>query len=294
MTTSRTSSPSPTRRAVGAVLAALLLASAATAQAERNFNVLASGERGRTYFDLYAPNLILLLPAYQVKSRETSGSIENLDLLASGKADIGFAQADVYAAQLRADPTRYQGLTVIGRLADECLYIAHRADGPIQTLSALGGLVDARKPKIAVGPAGGGMSGTWSFLTTLDTSLAGAQVVDTGGTLALNQLSIGMLDAVGWITDPLNLQHVLLRAVQANPELALLSIIDPKLEHALADETRIYRLENVALGQKRDARRHRTLCTSSMIFARPAANPRLVEAVSEVLSLKRETLVRPR
>lgn len=283
-----------TRRAIGGVLAALLVASSASAQAERDFNVLASGERGRTYHDLYAPNLIVLLPAFHLKNRETSGSLENLDRLADRKADIGFAQADVYAAQLRADPARYGDLTVIGRLADECLYIARRADGPIQSLNALGGLIGARKPKIAVGPTGGGMSGTWSFLTTLDATLAVAEVVDTGGTLALNQLSIGMLDAVGWVTAPSNLQHILLRAVLANPEFALLSIADPKLEHVLASKAQIYQVKSVALGSGRNSDELQTLCTSSMIFARPDANPRLVEAVSEVLSLRRERLVRPR
>ena len=43
-----------------------------------------------------------------------------------------------------------------------------------------------------------------------------------GGVLALNQLSIGILDAVGWVSDPRDLDHVMLRAVRAS-RLASLS-----------------------------------------------------------------------
>ena len=281
-----------TRRAVGVALSVMLMASSASAQAKSKFDVLASGERGRTYFNLYAPNLIALLPAFHVRNRETSGSIENLELLASRGADIGFAQADIYAARLRADPARYQGVTVIGRIADECLYIAVRAGGPVTSFDALGGEIEGRKPRIAVGPVGGGMSGTWTLLAALDPRLATAQVAHTGGTLALNQLSIGMFDAVGWVTDPRNLDHVLLRAVQANPELGLLSVQSPKLQYRLEDGTVIYQGKAVAITDGRGVPPLPTLCTSTLILAKPDVRPRFVEAVSDALSFHREDLLR--
>ncbi len=278
--------------ATGVALAVLLVASSSAAQAPSRFEVLASGEPGRTYYDHYARNLISQLRAFRIRNRETTGSGENLDLLADGRADIAFAQADVYAARLRANRKRYAGLTVIARLTDECVFIAYRVGGPIASFAALGGQVDGRKPKIAVGPAGGGMSGTWSFMASLEPGLATAEVANTGGTLALNQLSIGIFDAVGWVTDPRNLDHVLLRAVQANPELDLLVVQAPKLEHTLADGTVIYDSRAVDVTTAGDPQQLRTLCTSAMIFARPDANPRFVEAVSEVLSFQREKILR--
>ena len=273
-------------------LMALLVAGAVAGGPARAADTIASGERGRTYHDVYGANLVHLLPAFRVENRATTGSGENLELLAAGNADIGFAQADVYALRLRQSPARYRALTVIGRLSDECVYLVRRTGGPVSDLAALGSAIDGRKPRLAVGPAGSGMASTWSFLTSLDPSLAGAEVLDTGGTLAHNQLAIGMLDAVGWVADPSSQDLVMLKAVLSNPELELLPVDDPKLEYALDDGTRILTLGSVAVPGVRGAPPLRTLCTSSMIFARKGANPRLVEAVSQVLSLQRQELLR--
>ena len=101
-----------------------------------------------------------------------------------------------------------------------------------------------------------------------------------------------MLDAVGWVTDPRNLDHVLLRAVQANPDLGLLAIEAPNLEHALADGTAIYESRAVEVTEDAEAEQFRTLCTGALIFARPDANPRFVEAVSNALSFQREKILR--
>ena len=277
---------------VGGFAGLIAAATAGTAQPDR-FDILASGERGRTYHDLYAPALIKLLPAFRLRNRTTSGSGENLDMLASGKATLAFAQADLYAARLRSDPAHYEGLTVIGRLSDECVYLAHRVGGPVESFASL---VEPSNPvaKIAVGPAGGGMSGTWRFLTSLEPGLAQAKALDTGGALALNQLSIGMLDVAGWVTDPRNLEHTLLRGVQANADLALLPITEPKLAYALPNGTPIYQIDTVSLGGDEDTGGEQsltTLCTSAVLFAKADANPRLVEAASQVLSLQRDTLL---
>jgi TRAP-type uncharacterized transport system substrate-binding protein len=278
-------------RRIWTTLAALLLVGAPVAREARAEDVLASGERGRTYHDIYGANLVQLLPAFRVENRATKGSGENLDLLAEGNADLGFAQADVYALRLRRNRSRYGALTVIGRLTEECVYVARRTGGAPGSLAALAGEGSDGKARVAVGPQGGGMAATWSLLATLDPALANAAVSNTGGALALNQLSIGVLDAVGWVTDPRNRNHVLLKAVQANPELELLPIDDTKLEHALADGTHVYQIQAVPL-PGRDAPPLRTLCTSAMIFAKKGANPRLVEAVAQVLSLEREKLFR--
>ena len=138
--------PGSTRRLAGAaslVLAGLLAVPAAADE------VVASGERGRTYHDFYAVNLIGQLPGFRVSNRPTKGSGENLELLADGEADVGFAQADIFAMRLRKNPKRYGRLTVVGRLADECIFIATRVGGPIASFASLGGSVEGRKPRIS-------------------------------------------------------------------------------------------------------------------------------------------------
>ncbi len=94
--------------------------------------VIASGVRGGTY-QRYAANLGGKLTAFRITYRNTKGSGENLELLADGRADVGFAQVDVYAGLMRSEPERFGKIGIVGRLADECIYIAYRkGNGPNQ------------------------------------------------------------------------------------------------------------------------------------------------------------------
>jgi hypothetical protein len=213
-------------------------------------------------------------------------------LLAGGQADIAFSQADVYAARLASQPTRYGGLIVVGKLADECVYIAHRKAGPVTDLHSLGAPVGGRTARIAAGDAGGGMSGTWSYLTTLDSHLSAVEVVHEGDTLALNQLAVGSFDAVGWVTDPLNFDHKMLRAALANDALAIMNLSNPKLVAALPDGTQVYNARTVELSRKWIAPKVKTICTSALMLVRKDANPALIGKLADVLSLDLKRLTR--
>ena len=254
--------------------------------------VVASGERGRSYHDVFGANMVKLLRSFRLKNRATGGSVENLELLADGRVDLGFSQSDVYAQRLSGNRGRYGALTVVGRLVDECLYIVRRGDGPVESLADLGKRIDGHAARIAVGPKGSGMSATWKLLSKRNPALARSEAVHTAGVLSLNQLALGMTEAVGWVSEPHNRSHAMLRAALAAPELALLPIVDPKLEYTLDNGTPIYRLRKVALTDNPEAAPLPTLCTSSLVLARADANPRLVEAVSQALSLQREKILR--
>lgn len=266
--------------------------------AQPRWHTIASGQKGLPYFT-YGKRLVELLPAFLVRNQATQGSRENLELLADGRASIGFAQADAFALARRRDADRYGGLTVVGRLTDECVSIVVRRQGPVTSLSGLGQPVGGRAPKLAVGEAGSGMAATWELFTELRPELAATEVVAIGGALALNQLSLGLLDAVGWVSDPRDLDHVLMKAVRANPELALVSLGEG-LEYSLDDGTIIYARRSVGrdatwLGLLRDDAKEAvpffgTVCTIAGVFASAEADPRLVEAVSRLLSLERRAL----
>jgi hypothetical protein len=263
---------------------------APSAFAERTAVWIASGLPGGTYRSVYARNLEKLMRDYKVYYRSSSGSGQNLDLLADGQADIAFAQADVYAARLAAEPERYGELLVIGKLADECVYLAYRKDGPVQDLTTLGA-TSGRTPRLAAGAEEGGMSGTWRYLSFLDPTLAGAEVVYEGDTLAINQLAVGRFDVVGWVTDPSNYDHKMLRAVLANDALALMNLNDPALLTALPDGTRVYQARKVKLSDSWRAEKVETLCTSALMLTRKDATPRLIDKLADVLSLDLERIV---
>jgi TRAP-type uncharacterized transport system substrate-binding protein len=232
-------------RRLSLVILTALLAGASHAQSLLPTVRIASGPPGQTYRDVYATGLAAELPRTRITHLETSGSIENLDLLASGEADVGFAQADVFADLVRRDEIRYENVLPIGRLSDECLFIAYRKDGAVTQLSDLEGPIEGRKPRIAAGAAGSGARGTWGHLVSLRPGLAEAEVHETSGNLALNQLEVGMFDAVVWVTDPENLDHPLLEGVRARSELDLMSVKDPELEYRLPSGISIYEIDTV-------------------------------------------------
>jgi len=283
-------SPMKTTHRTVLLVVLLLLAGASPVSAETSIWI-SSGALGGTYRSVYATNLEKLLRDYKVFHHTSTGSGENLELLASGKANLAFAQADVYAARLAADPDRFGGLVVIGKLADECIYLACRREGPVTGLAQLGQPVGDRPAKVALGPETGGMQGTWRYLVGLKPELAGVEVKTGTDTLAINQLAVGAFDAVGWVTDPRNFKHNMLRAVLSNDTVTLMELTDPALVTALPDGTQVYRQHTVKLAEGWRAPKLKTVCTSALIFAREDSDPKLIRKVADLVSLQLDTIV---
>lgn len=258
---------------------------------------IASGPSGQTYREVYAVGVASHFPRYRIRYLQTAGSAENLDLLVSGKAEVAFAQADVYAQLLRSGEPRYKVAQVIGRLANECVYVARREDGPVESLASLGANIDGRAPRVAVGPEGGGAGWTWKHLTAIRPDLAAAETSATAANLALNQLEVGLFDAFLWVTDPDNRDHPLLRGVRQNDALSILRIDDPGLEEKLPSGLPIYQIQEVQLDRgpmntDRLAPKVKTLCTFAAVFARMDADRKLIDKLSNVVSLHRDSIVR--
>ncbi len=261
------------------------------AGAEKPALRIAGGLPGGTYSAVYARNLAELLRDYSVLFPPSSGSGENLELLADGAADLAFAQADVYAAAIARDPQRFDGIQALGRVADECIFVAYRKSGPVTQWGQLTALVDDRSPKVAVGRAGGGMSGSWEHLVGLEPGLLNAKVDHTGDTLAINQLAIGKFDAVAWVTDPKNLDHKMTQAAIRNKDLALMDLTAPNLVMSLPDGTQVYRPISIPLGKAWRSRVVQTVCTNALLLVGPKASDKLVSLVSDYLSLHRDRIV---
>jgi hypothetical protein len=245
---------------------------------------IASGESGGTYRGVYAINFENNLRSYDVFHRKTTGSGENLELLISGKADVAFAQADIYAAQLHRNPERLEDVVLIGRVSSECVYIAYRKGGRVESLAQLGQPLVGRPAKIAVGPVAGGASGTWNLFTILDPTLTSALVDHGGDTLAVGQLAVGAYDAMIWVTDPKYLKHKLLQAVLSNSELKLMSIDNPKLAYTLPSGVEIYERRTVTLEKGWRAEKLNTVCTGALVLARKDGDPNFVKRLAEIVS----------
>ena len=273
---------------------ALLLAAPALAADEATVRI-ASGVRGGTYREVYAKNLEAALAGARVKQLETTGSGENFELLVSRKADLAFVQADVYATRTSEEPYLLEGLMVLGTLSNECIYIARRKDGAVQSVRDLGEPVDGRAARISIGPDESGMSGSWDYLVTLDPSLSEASLDNDAGAAALEKLRGGELDAVAWVTDPSNLDHDMLRRVREDRALELMPLDDPRFASVLPDGTQVYRLETVETSPRRLAPgKLATVCTSALLVAQRDADPAVVDKVQTLLREDRERIVKPR
>lgn len=252
---------------------------------------LATGPAGGTYRAVYGANLVRLLPDFDVFFRESQGSLQNLQQLLDGQADVAFVQADVYALARETRPEVARDLQVVGRLADECVYLARRKDGRI------GSFDDLKKPagdtpaRIAVGPPEGGPAGTWLWLAHLEPALAGVEADPQGGTLALNQLAVGRFDAVLWVTDPANRDQKMTRALVANEDLELAAVSGKQLLEPLPDGTVVYRKQKVKGRETWTGRGVETICTTALVLMRRDADALLLDRVSDAIGLHRDAIV---
>ena len=252
---------------------------------------LASGPPGGTYRTVYGANLAKYIRGYEFFFRDTSGSAENLRLLLDEEADIAFVQADVYALARQRQLAVAEGLQVIGRLADECVYVAYRREGRVGSFEELKAPSDEAPARVAVGPPDGGPAGSWTWLSEVVPELAATEVDGQGGTLALNQLGVGRFDAVIWVTDPTNLNHIMLKTLNSNERLGLLSLTDDALLAPLDDGTVVYQKKKVKTKGGWSSKKLETICTSALVLMRMDADPKLVDRVSDTIGLHREWIV---
>ncbi|MBI1362210.1 MAG: TAXI family TRAP transporter solute-binding subunit [Alphaproteobacteria bacterium] len=121
--------------------------------------------------------------------RTTAGSVENLDLLKSGKADIGIVQTGL------AGDLGYGGVRSLGALFYEPLWVAYRAGLPVADLR------DLKGRKVAVGPEGSGVRVLATLLLSRTGLMAGDyDAIPLGGANAAMALRKGEVDAALLVT----------------------------------------------------------------------------------------------
>jgi uncharacterized protein len=116
---------------------------------------IATGGQGGVYYaygngivDVVRAELPLLSPEVLV----TAASLENLGLVATGKAEVAFTLADSAALAFLGD-SRFDAplaIAALARLYDNYLHLVFRLDSPLQTIDQL------RGRRVSVGAAGSG------------------------------------------------------------------------------------------------------------------------------------------
>ena len=101
--------------------------------------VITTGQQGLTYNSVYGVNLAGALNEFGNKSQvvPSKGSLDNLDKVAAGEAQIGFTQADAFQFRRAKHPNEAQNVDIVGQLAKECVWVAVKKDGKISKAADL-------------------------------------------------------------------------------------------------------------------------------------------------------------
>ena len=119
------------------IMAAIAVASLCLSNAASAADVvITTGQQGLTYNAVYGVNLASALSEYGYSSTviPSKGSLDNLDKVASGTAQIGFTQADAFQFWRSRHSNEAQKVDIIGELADECVFVAVKKGGNRQEL----------------------------------------------------------------------------------------------------------------------------------------------------------------
>ena len=239
---------------------------------------IASGVDGGTYHGRYAPELDRMVPGWTIDARSTGGSSENLDLLADGKVDLALSQADVYASRTVEEPAVFGSLTVLGSVADECVFIAYWKEGAVNSFDDFGRDIGSREPIINLGTDRSGMAETWNYIVSRVPEAANTDLDESMGERALDRLVEGRVDAVAWVTDPSNPYHVLIRRVREDSTIGLMSVDDDRLTDVLYGDVEVFQERSIPVPGSPDEFIE-TVCMSALLLSGPQTPPALVEAL---------------
>ncbi len=236
--------------------------------------VIAAGEPGGAYYahaQAYARQLAR--EGIHLEVLATRGSVENLALLQSGKADMALVQGGVMPADGRTD-----GMAGLGSLYYEPLWLFRR-----QGIEVKGRLPSLRGLTFSIGPEG---SGTRALVTRL---LADNGLGDDANQLSLpsaeaaRRLEAGTLDAAFFVSSP---RGALVRGLIHSPRVVPLSF-----ERAAAYARRYAYLTTLVLPEgaedlSRNLPAHdiRLLATTAGLVVREDLHPALVSLMMQILS----------
>ena len=151
---------------------------------------IATGQKEGSYF-MFGNQYKSLLAEHagHLNVESTAGSIDNLQRLKSGKADVAFVQGGIASA------AEYPDLTFLGSLYFEPLWVFHRSSMKLSRLS------DLRGKRIAVGAEGSGTRAiALQLLADNDIDESSARIVPLASHQAAAALAENSIDALFLVT----------------------------------------------------------------------------------------------
>jgi TRAP transporter TAXI family solute receptor len=227
---------------------------------------IATGQPEGAYY-LFSQRYQKLLAGENIRLEilNTSGSVDNLGLLRSGKADVAFIQGGT-TEQVEAD-----GLRSLGSLYYEPIWLFHRKELRVERLT------DLRQKRIAIGSEGSGTRAVaLQLLTDNAINDSNTSLLAEGGRAAADALLNGGIDAAFFVASP---KSPVVRALLDAGNIQLMSF-----ERADA-YTRLHRYLSsvilpqgvINLGQNLPEKETRLLTASANLVIRDDLHPALMD-----------------
>ncbi len=220
----------------------------------------------------------------------SKGSVENLDRLMQGEAQIGLVQMDAFAWYALKNPDLENTVEIIGSLYEECAYLAVNKKGKVRDEDDL---QDKKGVTIAVGSKGSGTAVTWDYMLKLEPKYKNSMVSFVGGIRALSKLINNEVDAVMWVTRP-ELDGKMATTVLKTENLDLTGFDDKDLNDKLpATGQPVYRFRTIDTkkGFLND-KEITTACVDAVLVVRKDTDEEVLEAVSDALLNYKNTLLK--
>ena len=242
---------------------------------------ITTGQQGLTYNAVYGVNLAGALSEYGYKSTvvPSKGSLDNLDKVASGEAQIGFTQADAFQFWRSRHGNEAQKVDIIGELGDECVFVAVKDGGKVGSESDL--KVGVR---IAVGEPASGSYASWQYLQSLEKDYAKVETYAKGGVRSLAKVTTGEYDAFLWVSAPDRTNKFLDSVNQKGSGLTMISMNGWNVDDKLPNGKAVYELKKAVTesGWLSDSK-VKVPCTKTLVVANTDAGDDMLETASTVL-----------
>lgn len=249
--------------------------------------VITTGQQGLTYNSVYGVNLASALNEFGNRSQvvPSKGSLDNLDKVAAGQAQLGFTQADAFQFWRSKHPNEAQNVDIVGQLAKECVWVAVKKDGKITKASDL-----SNGAKIAVGDPDSGSYASWQYLQQLVKEYAKAETYAKGGIRSLAKVATGEYDAFLWVSAAGKPNKFLDAVNQDSSGLELIDMSTWSVNDKLPNGQTVYTKETAQVNNNFFGGKVDVPCTTTLVVANNNGSDELLEAVSTIL-LKNQTRI---
>lgn len=222
--------------------------------------IISTGEKSKS-FNKMGDRITQLINRKDVTTITSKGSLENIDNLISGKANVGLAFADSYMYKKASDP-RASDLKIIGTLGKGCMYAVAKKKGKVDDSSDL----ETANVIVDPGKLGAGANTTWAYLGELDSDFKKPQIVNIGGDMGLGAVISGQTDTMLQMQHP-STENNLVKDVLANKDLKFVPFKNWSFNSKLPNGKAVYTKETIVLEKGLMDTKLDTICTDTLVLA---------------------------